>query len=214
MSKLTIQKVRWFVLTIFIIVSIFLIIINIMIFFTEIKIQVEDFKFDSQNKETNKSFKVIIKLNIFKKVNYFKFTINNDKIKSYNTKQSFDIIFKDVFKGEKNKKNLKNKKQIKIEKLNLNIDVGTENAALTAIITGIVSIIISFLIGQNVKSGNDINWNINSIYNSNLLKLELNCIISIKLIHIINRIYVTRKEGDKNARTSNRKNLKYIYEQH
>lgn len=203
---------RWFVLTIFIIVSIFLIIINIMIFFTEIKIQVEDFKFDSQNKETNKSFKVIIKLNIFKKVNYFKFTINNDKIKSYNTKQSFDIIFKDVFKGEKNKKNLKNKKQIKIEKLNLNIDVGTEDAALTAIITGIVSIIISFLIGQNVKSGNDINWNINSIYNSNLLKLELNCIISIKLIHIINRIYVTRKEVDKNARTSNRKNLKYIYE--
>ncbi len=199
-------------MTIFIIVSIFLIIINIMIFFTEIKIQVEDFKFDSQNKETNKSFKVIIKLNIFKKVNYFKFTINNDKIKSYNTKQSFDIIFKDVFKGEKNKKNLKNKKQIKIEKLNLNIDVGTEDAALTAIITGIVSIIISFLIGQNVKSGNDINWNINSIYNSNLLKLELNCIISIKLIHIINRIYVTRKEVDKNARTSNRKNLKYIYE--
>ena len=199
-------------MTIFIIVSIFLIIINIMIFFTEIKTQVEEFKFDSQNKETNKSFKVIIKLNIFKKINYFKFTINNDKIKSYNAKQSFDIIFKDVFKGEKNKKNLKNKKQIKIEKLNLNIDVGTEDAALTAIITGIVSIIISFLIGQNVKSGNDINWNINSIYNSNLLKLELNCIISIKLIHIINRIYVTRKEGDKNVRTSNRKNLKYIYE--
>ena len=203
---------RWFVLTIFIIVSIFLIIINIMIFFTEIKIQVEDFKFDSQNKENNKSFKVIIKLNIFKKVNYFKFTINNDKIKLYNAKQSFDIIFKDVFKGEKNKKNLKNKKQIKIEKLNLNIDVGTEDAALTAITTGIASIIISFLIGQNVKSGNDINWNINSIYNSNLLKLDLNCIISIKLIHIINRIYVTRKEGDKNVRTSNRKNLKYIYE--
>lgn len=203
-------------MTFFIIVSIFLMIIAIMIIFTDIKIQVEDFKFklDSQNIETNKSFKVIIIFNIFKKINYFKLTINNDKIKSYNKKHSFNKIFKDIFKGENNKdkNNSKNQKHIKIEKLDFNFYIGTEDAALTAIIIGIASIIISFLIGQNVNSGKDINWKINSINNSNLLKIDLNCIISIKLIHIINIIYVSRKEDDKNARTSNRKNLKYIYE--
>ncbi len=203
-------------MTIFIVVSIILMIIAIMIIFTEIKIQVENFKFrlDSQNIEINKSFKIIIKFNIFKKINYFKFTINKDKVKSYNAKQSFDRIFKDIFNGENNKdkKNSKNRKYIKIEKLDLNLDVGMDDAALTAIITGIVSILLSNLIGKNIKILNEIKWKISPIYNAFLLKTELNCIISIKLIHIINIIYVSRKEDDKNARTSNRKNLKYIYE--
>lgn len=196
--------------------SIFLMIIAIIIILTEIKIQVEDFKskLDSQNIETNKSFKVIIIFNIFKKINYFKLKINNDKIKSYNKKQSYNKIFKDIFKGENNKdkKNSKHQKHIKFEKLNLKLDVGTEDAALIAIITGIGSIFLSNLIGKNIKNTNEIKWKISPIYNAFLLKIELNCIISIKLIHIINIIYVSRKEGDKNARTSNRKNFKYIYE--
>ena len=200
----------------FIIFSIVLTIIAIMISFTEIKIQVENFKFklDSQNIETSKSFKVIIKFNIFKKINYFKLTINNDIIKSYNKKQSFNKIFKDIFKKEnsKDKNNSKNQKHIKIEKLDFNFYIGTEDAALTAIITGIWSILLSNLIGKNIKNTNEIKWKISPIYNAFLLKIELNCIISIKLIHIINIIYVSRKEDDKNARTSNRKNLKYIYE--
>ena len=200
----------------FIVILIILVVITVIIMYTDIKIQVEDFKFqlDSQNIETNKSFKVIIKFNIFKKINYFKFTINNNKVKSYNAKQSFDKIFKDIFKGENNKdkKNSKNQKHIKIEKLKLNVDVGIENVALTAIITGVGSILLSNLIGKNIENTKGIKWKITPIYNVNLLKIELNCIISIKLIHIINRIYVTRKEGDKNARTSNRKNIKCIYE--
>ena len=200
----------------FIVILIILVVITVIIMFTDIKIQVEDFKFqlDSQNIETNKSFKVIIKFNIFKKINYFKFTINNKKVKSYNAKQSFDKIFKDILKGENNKdkKNSKNQKHIKIEKLKLNVNVGIENVALTAIITGVGSILLSNLIGKNIENTKGIKWKITPIYNVNLLKIELNCIISIKLIHIINRIYVTRKEGDKNARTSNRKNFKYIYE--
>ena len=201
-------------LIVFIIILVFSI---VLIYLTQIKIQVSNFKFEisDKGKSINEEFKVIIKFNVFKWLNYFRFTINNDKLKEYNAKQSFDKIIKQIIqdKNSKIKQSKSNKKNLKIERLDLRIDVGIEDAALTAIATGIGATILSFLIGKNINKSEEIEWSINPIYNNdNLLKLDLNCIISIKLIHIIKRIYVMRKEDDRNARTSNRKNFKYIYE--
>ena len=189
------------------------IIVGILAIFTEIKIQVENFKFqiEDKRKNANENFKVIFKFNIFKKINYFKFTINNDKLKKYNARHSFDKIIKQIIKDKnsKIKESKSNKKNLKIEKLDLRIDIGIEDAALTAMVTGIGAIILSILIGKNVNNSSENEWNINPVYNNSVLKLDLNCIISIKLIHIIKRIYVMRKEVDKNAGTSIRKNFKY-----
>ena len=202
----------------FLIVFIIILVLSIvLIYLTQIKIQVSNFKFEinDKGKSMNQKFKVIIKFNVFNWLNYFRFTINNDKLKEYNVKQSFDKIIKQIIqdKNSKIKQSKSNKKNLKIEKLDLRIDVGIEDAALTAIATGIGATILSFLIGKNINKSEEIEWSINPIYNNdNLLKLDLNCIISIKLIHIIKRIYVMRKEDDINARTSNRKNFKYIYE--
>ena len=203
-------------MTFFIIILIVLFIVGVLIYFTEIKIQVSNFKFEinDKGKSMNQKFKVIIKFNVFNWLNYFKLTINNDKLKEYNAKQSFDKIIKQIIQDKNSKiKQIKsNKKNLKIEKLNLKIDIGIEDAALTAMTTGIGAIVLSILIGNNINRSSEVKWNITPVYNNNLLKLNLNCIISIKLIHIIKRIYVMRKEDDRNDRTSNRKNFKYIYE--
>ena len=61
-------------------------------------------------------------------------------------------------------------------------------------------------------------YNIKPIYNNkNLYKINLNCIIEIKMVHIINIIYMLLKKGRKKnecSTTSNRKPYAYSYEQH
>ena len=52
-------------------------------------------------------------------------------------------------------------------------------------------------------------------YNKNLYKINLNCIIEIKMVHIINIIFILIKKGRKKneqSTTSNRKPYAYSYE--
>ena len=107
---------------------------------------------------------------------------------------------------------MQKKLKLKYENIKLNIEIGEDNAAITALLTGVISCIVSVIIGKYFSNIEDINWNVQPMYNTNILKLSLNCIISVKLIHIINTIYEMRKEGDKYARTSNRKDFEHVYE--
>lgn len=108
-------------------------------------------------------------------------------------------------KIEKNKNNFDikqisklKKMNIKIQKINLKIVLGTEDAMQNAIIVGTISSIIAIIMGAlsekkilAIGEGkeNQINWKIIPLYqNRNLLNIDLNCIISFKLIHIINAI--------------------------
>ena len=46
-----------------------------------------------------------------------------------------------------------------------------------------------------------------------MYKIDLNCIFSLKMIHIINIMWlILRKRDDKNGRTSNRRFNAYSYE--
>ena len=71
---------------------------------------------------------------------------------------------------------------------------------------------------RNSRKLNEKNYeySIKPIYNNqNLYKIELNCIIELKIVHIINVIYILIKKGksDKNERTaSNRKPYAYSNE--
>ena len=90
------------------------------------------------------------------------------------------------------------KMNIKIQKINLKMALGTEDTAQNAIIVGAISSIIAIIMGVlsekkilAIGDGkeNQINWKIIPLYqNRNLLNIDLNCIISFKLIHIINAI--------------------------
>ena len=117
----------------------------------------------------------------------------------------FDVNVFDVLK------NLK----IIFEELNLKVEIGTENSALTSIIFGIVSGIIPFVLRNQIKNIEKQKIDIKPIYlNQNLLNIELNCIFNIKMIHIIYVMYILNKKrrDEKYVRTSNRRSYAYSYE--
>ena len=84
--------------------------------------------------------------------------------------------------------------QIVIIKANLNISLGTEDAATTAISVGVLASILGIILKKQ-------KFEIMPIYqNKNILNIKLNCIFRIDLIHYI---YKTILKGrDKNERQS------------
>ena len=115
------------------------------------------------------------------------------------------------------KKEIKNIK-IEIDEMNLNISLGTEDAAITAFIIPIISTFIAIFLSRKVKKYNDNQkFSIQPLYiNQNLINIEFSGIFQIKMIHIINTICTLNKKrkGDKNERTSNRRSYDYGYEQY
>lgn len=191
--------------------------ISLLIIFTEIKIHIIDLKLKTEKTgaKLDKDFTIIFELYIFNRINYLKISINKNKLKSLKSSKNMDRINQQIAKYNKKikfKNVLKNLK-LKLKKLNLKLEIGTEDAALTAIFIGIISTFFSIFVRNLAYNSKEINWKINPVYsNENLINLELNCIFSLKLIHIINTIYKMRKEGDKYARTSNRKDFEHVYE--
>ena len=199
----------------FIMCLIILLVIVFLVLLIEIKVETENFELKMKNKkfELNENGKIIIRFNILNKIYFFKITIKVDKFELPESRNKYDKIKNHIVKNDNIKiKDIQKKLKIKYENIDLNIEIGEESAAITAILTGVISSVVSVIIGKYFSNIKEINWNVQPMYNMNILKLSLNCIISVKLLHIINTIFMMRKDDDNNARTSNRKNLKYIYE--
>lgn len=203
---------------------IFLIII-LMIITVRIKIKFNNFEFSSQSKEhINKNYKIEITIYTFNLIPILKLKItnkkiqkmlSNEKIKNAINEQKTKIIEnrKDIdLEAIKGIKNIK----IEIDEMNLNISLGTEDAAITAFIIPIISTFIALFLSQKVQKYNDKQiFSIQPIYiNQNLINIEFSGIFQIKMIHIINTICIVNKKrkGDKNERTSNRRSYDYGYE--
>ena len=105
-------------------------------------------------------------------------------------------------------------KCIKIVDFKLKIQLGTENAFLTSILVAIISSIMSITISKKAMREDKIFYNVEPIYNSqNLINIAISGIFQIKMIHIINTIYVLNKKGGiEYERTSNRRSYDYSYE--
>lgn len=200
----------------------FLILINsivLLILLSNIKLEVT--KLHISNNETEKInilFKSKIRLYLFGKIPIFKITIDNNKIRNLYKSGKIDI---NKLKGNKqlNKEALKLLKnmKIRIEKFKLKGYIGTENAAFTAFLVTFLNIIISIIINQKINQykKEKYKYAVDSVYiNQNIVNLEINCIISVKMVHIINVIYILFKKGrvNKNERTSNRRSYAYSNE--
>ena len=178
-----------------------LLIIILMIITIKIKIKFEDFEFSSQNKEhLNKNYKIeiiiftfnfipILKLNLTnKKINK---ALSNEKIRKAINEQKTKIIEnrKDIdIEAIKEIKNIK----MEIDEMNLNISLGTEDAAITAFIIPIISTFIAIFLSQKVRKYNDNQkFSIQPVYiNQNLINIKFSGIFQIKMIHIINTICI------------------------
>lgn len=172
----------------------------------------------------NKEYSINIKIYTFINLPILKIKINNEKInKIINNKKIRKIVKKQESRIIENRKNISKQlmegfKNIKFEaeKMDLQIIIGTENAAITAFIIPVISIMVATFLSRKVQKYNDRQmFLVKPVYmNQNLINIEFSGILQIKMIHIISIICVLKKKGDRNERTSNRRSYGYGYEQY
>lgn len=206
----------------FLLLIIVLLTLLLLIAFSRIKINIKNIKFTSykvEERHLQENYDIEVKLYVLKFLRILKINITKEKLEKLKLENKikklekklilkdvkFDVDVFDVFK----------KLKIIFEELNLKVEIGTENSALTSIIFGIVSGIIPFVLRNQIKNIEKQKIDIKPIYlNQNLLNIELNCIFNIKMIHIIYVMYILNKKrrDEKYVRTSNRRSYGYSYE--
>lgn len=199
-------------------------IFSFIILFGKIVIEISNLKLTTKKqKHVNDNYKINFKLTLFGRFTIFKKSFNKQKIDNLKIKNKVNnkmknINFNKIIKKEKVNTDVIKvflKNMIEIVNIKLNIELGTKDAGTTAVLVGIVSTIISIIFRIKIKNIKDQYFKINPIYNSeNIINMEISGIFALKLIHIINIIYILSKEKgeDKNVRSSNRKSYDYSYE--
>lgn len=207
-------------------IILFLILCILLIIFSTIKIDIRKFKFDNERLDNKLDYYFYIELYFFDKIKIFSLMLNKEKVQRLNQKMNIqnkikDIDFKKVKRDLPSKEDFKKivkKLKIKIDEFHLILKVGTEDVIITsAIVTGIASA-LGIILAKLIKNYNDekYRYEIIPVYkNKNMVNLSFDCIIKVKMIHIINIIYTLvskRKEKIKYERTSNRRSYDYSYE--
>ena len=222
-----------FFLCLFVIVLIILLIKN-----ASIKIFITNLNIDTESKEILKNYEFKVQICAFNKIPIIGYKINEKKVKKIQKSKLIDKIANIKFEkiGESlqlnfiedykriNKINvikiiIKNLK-LQILKFNFYLKIGTENVHITSYLVPILSLMLSLILNYgslNVKKAvvRNYYYKINPVYNKNLIKLSLNCIINVKIVHIINIIYnllIRKRRSDKYERTSYRRSYGYSHE--
>lgn len=215
--------VFWFILSLlFIIVLIFT-----MLILSTIKLEIKDFIYDSTRPKSKKisQYKIIIRLKLFNKLTWLKIKITKEQIaKAINNKLVKKIMLKRMEKFKENK-NIEVKKLKVLKKLNINIDklklyikLDTPTVTTTTTLTTIIATFISIILARTASTNNMNNYIYKiqpTFYMQNFLKICIDCIISLKMVHIINIIYILKKKRSVNKydkRTSNRRAYAYSNE--
>ena len=207
---------------VFLFILITILLIGFIIFYSKIQIEIDNLKFCSISKRhLNKDYEIIVKLYVLGLFPILKIPITKTKLEKMKVKEKIkNIDFKAIEENPRlNKKIIETIKSIEfsIPKINLYIEIGTENASLTSIIVPTISAIIAIILRQKVKKVKNQKFIVQPIFqNQNLVNLSFEGIFEIKTSHIINIIYrfnKKEKEGVKEyERTSNRRAYDYSYE--
>ena len=209
-------------------IILFLILLILLILLSTIRINVNNFQFNNKNVSNKCDYCFLIQLYFLDKIKIFSLMIDKEKIKKLNKKMDIETKIKETdFKKVKRDlpsiKELKkatSKMHIKLEEFHLKLGIGTEDVIITsALVAGIASV-LGVVLAKLIKNYNDekYRYEIVPVYkNKNMVNLSFDCIIKVKMIHIINIIYrllSKRREKIKYERTSNRRSYDYSYEQY
>lgn len=183
-----------------------------------IKIEITNLHIFYNARKIDITFISKLRLYLCNKLKLFKITLDKDRIKSLYQSGKIDVNkLKDNKELNKEAIKLLKKLDFTLEQLKLKGYIGTENAAITAYISAFINSIIPIIIANKIYEykKEDYRYQIDTIYvGQNIVNLEFNCIINIKIVHIINIIYILLKKGrvKKNERTSNRRTYAYSHE--
>lgn len=195
--------------------------VTIILMFSKINIIIKNIRISSDkvnNRHIQKNYEVKIQLTLFRIIKIINIRITNSKLKKLEKKGTLKKIEEGI-KNSNTKINIKNLKVLKklkykISNLNLELSFCMEDAAVTAVTFGILSSLIGIILKNNISDDKDNHFKITTLYiNKILINLHLDCIITVKLIHIIYILYILSKKrrDDKNVRTSNRRSYAYSH---
>lgn len=180
-------------------ITISIILVNaIMLIFSSFKLIVTNLEINNSNNKIMPIYELKIAFYLLGKIKLFSFKINNKKTKKILEKDFIkqkieNIKIKSHEKSKKQKKfQIKILKQfikkLELESINLLIYVDTKNVILTSYFVGIISSIIPNILKENIKNFDSKHhiFKITPLYkNQNYIYIKLNCIINIKIVHII-----------------------------
>lgn len=223
----------------FLCVLIIFLFVFLVIRYSSIRISIINLDIDTNSKKIINDYQFEFGIYIFNKVRIIKFKINEKKIKNLENskllKKMSKVNLSKVTKKLENKV-LKNNKSFKITKFikiflkeikpeiirfKLNLKIGLDDIMATTYAIPFISTLISFILKLTVKNVNLRNkkreyyYKIEPVYNTNIINLRLNCIINVKMVHIINIIYIfliKKRRSDKYERASYRRSYGYSHE--
>lgn len=206
-------------------IFIILIILFLLFIWSDLEINIKKLEVEITNKINYGNILIYIKLKIFNKITSFKIKVDNKKIekiknsKMKNTKLLNKMFFLQKGIVKSNKLQIINQLKFDLEEIDLKVIIDLIDIMPTTLAIPIISTIVSMIIEKSAKEYKKEKYKYAIIpnYNTNLMvKIKLNCIISIKIVHIIEVIYTMLKkgsekndEGTSNRRTYVRSNDKY-----
>lgn len=155
------------------------------------KIDVKNLKFykeENKKKKINADYEVAVYAYIFEKIKIYNcklksLQISKEYFNKFNKKIDYSVL-KDFISSNAKKSNIQ---IIEIEKLNLNMQIGTENVILTSGFVTISNILIPILLSKFIKnySSDKFIYKVNPIYeNKNKIEFFLETTIKIKLFTV------------------------------
>ena len=200
---------------VFIILGIIIFITLTMLIFSLSNTKLEIKKLHISNAKEKLKIDFVLNIGIYflNKIKIINFTIDNYKASNLLKSGKIDIT---KFKQNKsiNKDIIKSLefRDFTIEYLKLEGYFGLFNTVLSAFIYGIINAIIPILIAKKLEGTYINNIEFLSI-NENKININLNCIISIKMVNIINILhYLKKKGGNNNGKSSYRRSYAYSNE--
>ena len=207
---------------VFLLVLIIFLMILLIFITSKIRFEIKRFEYSLVKKEhVNPKYKIQLSWFVFGKLPVIKIDIDKTKLDKLKMKEKIISVETEIIQGkkkiDKNILNVIKKIKIYVKKLELKIDIGTENAALTSMIIPALSSILAIFLRKKIKSKEEQFFIVTPIYkNQNYLNIELSGIFEIKMNHIINIIHLLLRKNKKGVRkyerTSNRRPYDYSYE--
>lgn len=206
----------------------FISLIFFMICLSNLEIEIREFKLNTTNKKYRKleNYLIYVKLKLLDKFTWFKIKINHKKIRKLKNSKVFKSKLFSKINDFTEMENtiLENRKQIfkkgnlqyvkdlqlTIKKLDLYLKISTGFPNLTVYAVAIIASVISIILAKTVKnySKDKYKYIVFPMYTLKpAIKISLNCIINVKMVHIINIIYMLIKKRSvrNDERTSDRR---------
>ena len=198
---------------VFLVMLLILYILTIIIYFSKIKIEINTFQIEKEQKLIIKDFKIKLFL-VFGKLKWLKLEISKQKLdrsKKYNLKKikeklsSFKIKGTDLSKDTKKSLEVLKSLRIDLDSFKLIATIGLNSIITLSYLVAILDIIFSVFLTKNANRINNKEYKyVITPYKTSkvYLNLSINCIFNVKTANIIN--IILKKRGKKDGGASNR----------